>query len=136
MNLKKYETKTLIFSVTICLFIIVLLFMVRCQKRQIKTYIKLDGNIISSNLVSVMVTSSELKMIYKNKYLLIDQNKKLIKIRKIEKNILKREKTYYHQVFLDVSLNSKLKEGDFIDILLFDKKINVFSMIKIIWKGE
>lgn len=135
MKLKKYEEKSLTYIGIFLLIIFVVLIIVFSFQKNIKIYKKITASVIKENLVEVLVTDNELKTIYSNKYLIINRKKQIIKVEQINKNILKRKNKNYHNVILKVKLNSNLKSNDIVTLLLFNKKENVFWMIKTVWKG-
>ena len=104
-------------------------------KKNIKTYGIINSNVVKDDLVEAIVTDKELKTVYNNKYLYLDRRKYLIKIEKINRSVLIRKNKKYHNILLRVKLNNQEKVNDIKTLVLFQKKVNVFDMIKIIWKG-
>ncbi len=135
MKLAKYESKVLVFAMTFILALMFVLITMFSFNDHIRIYKVINASVIKDNLVEALVTDKELKTIYHNKYLFVDKKKRLIKIERIDRNILKRESKNYHNVLLKVNLNSKVKTNDLVALLFFDKKVDVISMIKIVWKG-
>lgn len=134
MKIRKYEKTFFIYFLTLVIILCFFIILFFCKFNCIKTYNHVSSTVIKNNLVYCLMSSKELKNVYRNKYLIIDNKKQLIKIENVDKDILKRNSKYYHGITFKVKLSKKYKENDVVEILLFDKKINIFSMIKMVWR--
>lgn len=135
MRIKKYESKTLIYTVTFIILLVIIGLLVISSKKLVLTYKIINASVIKDDLVETLVTDTELKTIYNNKYMYLNSNKVKIKIEEINKKVLKRKNEIYHSVILKVNLNKDVKTNDIETLVLFDKKINVLEMIQNTWKG-
>lgn len=126
-----YKKNQLIISITILLITVQLYFVNYCFNNYIKSYKTITGVVISNNIVQVMVDNDNLKRIYNNKYIFIDNKKYYKENKSITKNIMKKGKTNYHSILLKIKLNKKYKTNDAIIITIYDKKIKIISMFKI-----
>ena len=135
MKTKSYESKSFLYTGIFILSLLLSILVLVSMKRSIITYKVINSIVVKNNLIEVIVTDSELKTIYNNKYLYINKEKKKIKLEKINKRVIKRNNNYYHSVLINTKLNSKVKENDTIKLLFFNGKITVLKMIKVIWKG-
>ena len=136
MKSKKYESMTLIRTVIFILFLIVLILVIFSLNKNIRTYKVINSTVFKDDIVEVLVNDRELKMIYDNKYLFLNRKKVLIDIVEINKSVLVRKNKNYHNALLRVKLNKNSKVNDVKSLVLFNRKVNVFEMIRIIWKGE
>lgn len=130
----KYKKTQLIISVMILLFIIELCFFNYCMNNDIKIYKKLNGVIISDNIVQLLVDDHELKILYSNKYVYIKNKRYKKEEHNITKKILKRRGKYYHYISLNINLENKYKMNDVIPITVYDKKEKIISIFKILFK--
>lgn len=130
----KYKKTQLIISVMILLFIIELCFFNYCMNNDIKIYKKLNGVIISDNIVQLLVDDHELKILYSNKYVYIKNKRYKKEEHNITKKILKRRGKYYHYISLNINLETKYKMNDVIPITVYDKKEKIISIFKILLK--
>lgn len=130
----KYKKTQLIISVMILLFIIELCFINYCMNNDIKIYKKLNGVIISDNIVQLLVDDHELKILYSNKYVYIKNKRYKKEEHNITKKILKRREKYYHYISLNINLGTKYKMNDIIPITVYDKKEKIISIFKILLK--
>jgi len=133
---KNYEKLTYIYTVVFILMILIIVLIIFSLKENIRTYDVISSSVIKDDLVEAVVTDKQLKTIYKNKYLYLNRKKQVIKIEKINKNILVRKNKNYHNILLKIKLNKKAKVNDIKPLILFNRKVNIFEMIRIIWKGE
>ena len=127
---------TFMYTVVFILIILILVLLIFSFSKNIREYKVINSSVVKDDLVEVLVTDKELKMIYDNNYLFLNRRKKLIKIEEVNKSILVRKNKKYHNVLLKLKLNNDVKVNDIKSLVLFNRKVNIFEMIKIIWKGE
>lgn len=135
MKKKRYEETFIIFFFIFIIFINLIILFSYSFNKKIITYELINASYVKDDLIQILVTDKQLKNIYKNKYLFINNRKRKIRIEKVDKYILKRYKKSYHSVLLNVELDKKYKNNDLIELFFFKEKINVYSMIKVVWKG-
>ena len=135
MKIKNYEKLTYIYTVIFILFILMTILIFYSFNNNIKTYNTINSNVIKDDLVEVLVTDKELKTIYSNKYLYLNRKRRKIKIEEVNRKVLVRKHKNYHNVLLKIKLGSNAKVNDIKTLTLFNKRINIFEMIRIIWKG-
>lgn len=133
MKLKNYEKTFLINFLSILIIIVFIVSLLLFKIKFIRTYSSISSTVVKNNLIYFLVDDKQLSYLHNNKYFIANGKKYLINIEQINKNVLKRNEKNYHSVLLKVNLNKKYKENDFIKILLFNKKIDVYSMIKTVW---
>lgn len=133
MKLKNYEKTFLINFLSILIIIVFSVSLLLFKIKFIRTYSSISSTVVKNNLIYFLADNKQLSYLHNNKYFIANGKKYLINIEQINKNVLKRNEKNYHSVLLKVNLNKKYKENDFIKILLFNKKIDVYSMIKTVW---
>lgn len=133
MKLKNYEKTFLINFLSILIIIVFIVSLLLFKIKFIRTYSSISSTVVKNNLIYFLADDKQLSYLHNNKYFIANGKKYLINIEQINKNVIKRNEKNYHSVLLKVNLNKKYKENDFIKILLFNKKIDVYSMIKTVW---
>lgn len=134
MRPKNYEKTFLINFVSILIIIVFIISLFLFKIKFIRIYSPISSTVVKNNLIYFLADDKQLSYLHNNKYFIANGKKYLINIEQINKNVLKRNEKNYHSVLLKVNLNKKYKENDFIKILLFNKKIDAYSMIKTVWR--
>ncbi len=135
MKLKKYE-KTFLLYFFIYLFLAgILILLFYCFSGKFNNYYAINGVVFGNDIVEVMVTSSELKILYKNGFLYLDDKKKNYDIVKVNKNILKTKNKKYHEVLISLDVDN-MKENDILQLVFCDERIKIFEIFKSIWKED
>lgn len=135
MKSKVYESffGVHIFSFLFFLLLFVLLFSL-IPIKSIPTYKMVSGVVSKDNQVMLLVNNEELDMLYHIKTLLVDGYKEKFRINRVTKNIIKRKKKNYHQIYLDISFDNYM-ENDSILIGIFQEKVSFLTLFSDIWKG-
>ncbi len=135
MKLKNYENRfafyilVLLFLISFLIFISYLIFN---RHFCYKTY----TGIVSNKSVVIMIENSEIKYFYQNATLINEAKKKKFTIKKIYKNILKKDKVNYTQVIIEFKLPKETKDNDVVGISLRKEKERLINIFKIITKEE
>lgn len=136
MKSKKYENFSmlpflLIFAIIFFIFLLIFSFRVSF----IKIYHSIPGVVVGPNQVMVLLSSKDLSWLYHNRFVFISGKKRKFSIERVEKNLIKRDKKVYHQVFLEVSIPKKYLENDSITLVIYQKDCSFSSIFFDIWKG-
>lgn len=132
----RYEKNEFITIISIVLMIFILFFGWFLFNKKICIYKRFSGVVYKENVIELLLNEKELKLFYKNTNMFIDDKLVKIKIRKVEKDVLKREGVYYNQVFLDIRTSDMYKVNDVIELSVMEKKISLINIFKIIWEGD
>ena len=135
MTLKNYEKRFALYISIILFFISFLIFISYLTFNKHFCYKNYTG-IVSNKSTIVMIKNSEIKYFYQNATLINDAKKKKFTIRKVYKNILKKDKEKYSQIVIDFKLPKKVKDNDVLNISLRKKQERLINIFKIIWKEE
>ncbi len=127
----KYEEFLLISLFIIVVFFLELVLVFYLFKIRINTYKVYDGVVLKDNLVQVLIKENDLKLFNGNKYLFYNNKKVSYSIEKVERNIIDN----YHYVIINCNSYKKLTNEVF-KFSLFDKKISLNNIFKIIWEGD
>ena len=134
MKIKNYEKKELVllFSIIIIFIESILVFVLFNVKEN--KYIKIKGLVIKDNLVVVVIDKRERKIIYSNKILYLEDSKKKYKIREDRGVLIKKDKSNYYELVLEVSFKNK-KTNDVLELVIKEKKFRLIEIFKLIWEG-
>ena len=101
----------------------------------VKKYSLASGVVTSSSQVMIVVDSKVLSWLYRNRFVMIEGNKKEFSIDRVNKNILKQKKKNYHQVFLKINLSKEYQMNDAIEIAFSPKTISFWTIFLKAWEG-
>lgn len=135
MNQKKYEKNSAITIVTIIILASEVLIFINFFIVKLPTYKNISSLVIKKDLVSVIVSIEEKKLIYKNKKAYINDRSIKYEINKDNGLILKQDKKYY-QIILKMETDKKNKPGDIIPLTMVDKRETLFEILSKNWKGD
>ncbi len=132
----KYKSSQLIISSIILLLMMEIYLISYCITNNIKIYKQINGVVIADNIVQLLVDSNELKILYSNKCIYINNKKYKKEELNITRNVLKRKDKYYHYISLKINIGKKYKVNDIIPITIYDKKEKIISIFKTLWKEK
>lgn len=136
MKYKDYEKFGLVrfFLVLFIIFFLgLLVFLV--TGTSVKKYSLASGVVTSSSQVMIVVDSKVLSWLYRNRFVMIEGNKKEFSIDRVNKNILKQKQKNYHQVFLKINLSKEYQMNDAIEISFSPKTISFWTIFLKAWEG-
>ena len=131
---KKYEKNKLIIIICFIFFIIFFLFLLFIFNKKIVVYKNISGVVFSDNIVTFLVDDSELKLFSKNKVFYFCGKRKKIKIKEINKDVLKRNGKNYHYVYLEVKIPKTYTVNDMFNISIVEKYKKCIEIFRIIWE--
>lgn len=136
MKVRNYEKQELIIFILSILIIIEIIAFIFLFKYKVYEYKKLNGIITNKNIVTLIVTKSEKKMLNKNNNLYL--NNKLLKYKIIEDKgvIVKKNNKKYYEVLINIKTPKNKKSSDYVNISIKNKKIEAFELLKKIGEGE
>ena len=124
MKIKKYEKCSLVISMCIIIFIIEVIFTFLLITTKEYKYKKINGVVVKDNLVDIVIPSKEKNIIYKNKYLYLNDKKIKFKIVEEKKNVYKHNKEKYHELLVSYKFDKKYKTSDILSISIKKKNID------------
>ena len=135
MKVKNYEKKDLVILSTIIIIILEIIFLIYLCTTKIYTYQKISSIVVKDNLVTVIVSNKDRKLLYKNKKLFLNNKHLKYVIEKDNGLILKKDKKYY-QLLLKLNFDGHYKANDVLELTIADKKEPIIKMLKKIWEGD
>ena len=136
MKIKKYEKCSLVISMCIIIFIIEVIFTFLLITTKEYKYKKINGVVVKDNLVDIVIPSKEKNIIYKNKYLYLNDKKIKFKIVEEKKNVYKHNKEKYHELLVSYKFDKKYKTSDILSISIKKEKYRLIEIFKLIWEGD
>ena len=131
---KTYEKDELIIITTFVFLIVVLILLLNLFSIRYRTYKVVDAIVINDKHIEVILMEEEYKLLKNSHYLYIDNKRYKKEITFVEKNVLKRNKKYYHEIILRVKLPNKYKDNDVLRITIYNNKEKVINIFKSCWK--
>ena len=136
MKIKKYEKFSLVISMCIIIFIIEVIFTFLLITTKEYKYKKINGVVVKDDLVDIVIPSKEKNIIYKNKYLYLNDKKIKFKIVEEKKNVYKHNKEKYHELLVSYKFDKKYKTSDILSISIKKEKYRLIEIFKLIWEGD
>lgn len=115
-----------------CMFLLMICFYTAFKR--INNYQVLSGRIRKKNIVEVMIDTKHINILYQNNSVYINDKKTKFSIVEVSRDILKQSNTKYSLVLIEVKVDGI--ENDFVTLTFLDKKINLWKIFNVIWKGE
>ena len=134
MRDKNYEKQNIIILITLIVITVEIVLLIKTITFKMPTYKKISGIVIKQDLLSVIVSKEDKKLIYQNQKVYLNNKTMIYEIYKDNGLIIKSSKKYY-QLFLKIKIRKKNKTGDIIDLTITDRKKTIFKIFKNSWKG-
>ena len=98
-------------------------------------YKRIDGIIVKDNVIVLVLSKEERKILYKNSYLVM--NDKIRKFNILEDNgvFIKKGNKKYYEIIIKTKFDKNYKKNDSIVINLKNNKYRIVEMFKLIWGG-
>lgn len=132
---KKYENNQNLIIISWLFLIIALWSSLTVLNKEIYIYKKISGVLYTDSAMEVVISREDTKLLQKNKYVFINNKKMKIKIVQVNENILRRNKTSYNQVFINIG-EKVGSVGEVFSVTAVTKRIKVANIFKIIWEGD
>lgn len=132
---KKYENNQNLIIISWLFLIIALWSSLTVLNKEIYIYKKISGVLYTDSAMEVVISREDTKLLQKNKYVFINNKKMKIKIVQVNENILRKNKTSYNQVFINIG-EKVGSVGEVVSITAVTKRIKVANIFKIIWEGD
>ena len=135
MKLRNYEKRCgilfliTIFFIAICGLVIYTVFF------KVNSYYLIRGVVFKDDLLEVMVSDEELKILHKNGHLYIKDKEYDYNISDVILDALVRDKNNYNIVYIECKLDNE-KENDIVDLVFLDERVYLFKIFELIWKGD
>lgn len=133
---KWYEKKNKSIICSVIFLVLEALFLWFLFNRKIVMYEKFSGVVVKDDLLVFLLSDEQLKMFYKNKIVFVQNKSKKFTIKKVDKNVLKRNGVSYNHVFIKLNISNKYKENDILDVSIMCKSVKSINIFRIILGGD
>lgn len=134
MKIRNYERKELITVFIVLLLLTEIIVVISLTTIKINNYFKVNGVVVKDNLMVIMVSSSERKIIYSNKVLFFNNKRFKFEIVEDRGIVMKKKNDKYYQLLLKFPFEDK-SANDILEIVFIKEKIRLIEIFKIIWEG-
>lgn len=135
MKVRNYEKKELVSFFIIVLLASELLLSIMLYTIKVNDYYKIQSIVVKDDLVLLVVSKEERKIIYSNKTLFYDNHKHKYKIVEDRGIVIKRNNKNYYQLLLKFNFSKKIT-NDTLDLVFIKKRMHLIEIFKIIWEGD
>lgn len=136
MKLRNYEKKTMVITMCLIIFLCELTLLFVLYKEKEYKYEDINGIVMKDNIVVLILSKEEKQLIYKNRFLYVDDKKIDFKIIEDKNVIIKNNNKKYYEVLIGFKFNKKYKVNDSILISIKEEKYRLIEIFKIIWDGD
>jgi len=133
MKVRNYEKNELIIIFIIIIFILEIFLMIFLYKYRVYEYKNITGIVSKKNIVTLIITKEEMKLLNKNKKIYIDNKYLNYTIIEDRGYLLSKNKKKYYEIIIKVKIKKDINEV--VDISIKDKKIRIIKLLKDIWEG-
>lgn len=136
MKIRNYENKNIIKILIINVLIFELITIIFLYKEKMYIYENIQGIVIKDNLVNLIITDKQNKILNKNSNLYLNGKKIKYKIIEDRGYVLKKDRIKYKNVLIRIKFNKKYKVNDSLNLIFKSKKIKTIEIFKIVWEGD
>ena len=136
MKIRNYENKNIIKILIINVLIFELITIIFLYKEKMYIYENIQGIVIKDNLVNLIITDKQNKILNKNSNLYLNGKKIKYKIIEDRGYVLKKDRIKYKNVLIRIKFNKKYKVNDSLNLIFKSKKITKIEIFKIVWEGD
>lgn len=133
---KNYEKKQLIYSIIIVFIFFQIIICYIYFKEQYRTYKSISAIVVTDNYIKTYVDNNTLKKLKQSKYFYIDNKRLKYEIINIERNVLKKDKSSFHEVMIKFQIPKKYKDNDTFNISIYSNKKQIYTIFKKCWESE
>ena len=134
MTEKSYEKKSILKVFIVIDFVLLLIFVMYITNKKINSFINFEGVIKDKGRVEILVNNKYKDLIYKNSSLYYNDKKYMYTIENVNKDVVKKKKDTY--TLFELGIEIKKNKNEIVNLVFNKKRINVYEIFKIIWKGD
>lgn len=127
--MKTYQKNQLLISISFIFFLIFIYVVFLAFQLNYKRYQLITGIVVSQDNIIVVVNNKELKYLTSTKNVYLDGNKKKIKIIRIVRNIVKKNKLNYNEVTIKIKIAKKYKYNDTLEFSVYKDKKSIINLL-------
>lgn len=131
---KNYEKFSLITFIVFIFIFIEFVIISTFYSKKYRDYKVLNMIVVTSNYTKAYLDTKNYDLIKSNKYLYVDNKRLRYEIIDVNRNILKQNKKWYHEVLFKIKLPKKYKDNDTVIISIYSHKEFLFNIFKKCWE--
>ena len=135
MNVRNYEKNSGVLFLTMFFLLVIVIMTIFSFYYKINDYYLIRGIVFKEDLIEIVLSNEEKKILYKNSFLYIDGKKYNYDIEKVINNALVKNEESYDIFYIKCDLKSE-KEGDVIDLVFMTNRIKLYEIFKLIWEEK
>lgn len=117
-------------------FIFELVFLIILFESKEYKYEKLTTTVVKKDLVLLVVSKDTKQILYKNKYLYLNDKKKKYRIVEERKSVIRQGKKKYYELLISYKFDKNYKSSDIMSISIKNEKYRMIEIFKLIWDGD
>lgn len=133
---KNYEKSQLLYFTIIVFIFFQIIICYLYFKEQYRTYTSISAIVITDNYIKTYVDNKSLQKLKQSKYFYVDNKRKKYEIINVEKNVIKKDKTSFHEVMIKFQIPKKYKDNDTFNISIYSNKKGIYTIFKKCWESE
>lgn len=135
MKVRNYEKKELIVILSIVLFTLEFIFIASLITNKIYAYQKITGIVLKDDLLIVVASKEERKLLFKNSFIYLNSKKEKFKIVEDRGAIITKNNTKYYELLISTKLDKKYKANDTLSVSIKTEKKRLIEIFKAIGGG-
>ncbi len=135
MKVKSYEKIILIKLLIIGILLLELIFFYLLYTHKEFNYKKMNGIVVKDNVMVLVLSKEERKILYKNSYLILNDKIRKYTILEDKGVFIKKDDKKFYEIIIKTKFDKKYKTNDSIEVNLKNNKYRIIEMFKLIWKG-
>ncbi len=135
MNVRNYEKNSGVLFLTMFFLLVIVIMTIFSFYYKINDYYLIRGIVFKEDLIEIVLSNEEKKILYKNSFLYIDGKKYNYDIEKVINNALVKNEESYDIFYIKCDLKAE-KEGDVIDLVFMTNRIKLYEIFKLIWEEK
>lgn len=136
MRIKKYEKNSFVLFICFIIFIFELIFFILIYERKEYKYEKITTTVVKKNLVLIVVSKDTKQILYKNKYLYLNDKKKKYAIVEERESVIRQGRKKYYELLISYKFDKNYKSSDIMSVSVKNEKYRMIEIFKLIWDGD
>ena len=136
MRVHNYEKYTLVFILSVFLIVVEIMSFICIFSMRVFCYRRISGIVLRKNVILVVVTEEERKILYKNHTVIFNDKKVSYKIEEDRGVLLKKNSKMYYEILIDINTPKDKKYNDVFEFTIQDRKKKILNIIKTMWEGD
>ena len=133
MKIRNYEKKQGILLFGIGLFLLEVGVFLLLWRHKVFCYRRISGVFVKENLVLLMLSSRDRKLLYQNHSVLFQSKKQSYQIEEDRGVLFEKEGIRYYEILLKMKIPKEKKANDLLELSIREKKERILKIFKNTW---